>query len=309
MTTQISGRNVTISLGKGVVDLPSGRRMTVANGVFEIPDTQMKKPPARVRMRMEGPVPAAAELLAMDRLSEMSGSPLDPASSRGTVTAQVTLGLTIDPDAPKGSTSYTVGADVANFAVDKFMMSQRIEAQTLRVTANNQGYAGQGRRQDRRHAGERGVSQESRRRRGRGAPAGGVRRRRPPSLRLRPPGRTHRAGADPPRRPRARPAPRQDNRFAIEADLTQAKIDQLLPGWSKTAGKPAKATFTMATRPGKSTRIDDIAIEGSGGAVKGSIEIDHQWRPRRRQFPGLRASPTATRRRSRRSAAPTASSR
>ncbi len=142
--TRVSGRTVVISLGRGVVDLPSGRRLTIANGVFEVPDSQVKKPPARARMRIEGPVPAAAELLAMDRLREASGSPLDPSGSKGAVTAQVTLGLAIDPDMPKGSVNYNVVADIANFSVDHFMMAQRIEAQTLRVTANPQGYQARG---------------------------------------------------------------------------------------------------------------------------------------------------------------------
>jgi hypothetical protein len=273
VSMQVAGRTVTISLGKGVVDLPSGRRMTIANGVFEIPDSQVKKPPARVRMRMEGPVPAAAELLAMDRLSEMSGSPLDPSVSRGAVTAQITLGLTIDPDAPKGSTSYIVGADVANFAVDKFMMAQRIEAQTLRVNANNQGYVAKG------DVKIGGMPASVEYRKNRDDPEAEVRLQA-----VLDDGARQRFGFDlkggvtgpvPIRLGGRLPSePDADNRFAIEADLTQAKIDQLLPGWIKAAGKPAKANFTMATRPGKSIRIDDIAIEGGAIGVKGNIEID-----------------------------------
>jgi hypothetical protein len=273
MSMQVAGRNVTITLGKGVVDLPSGRRMTVANGIFEIPDSQVKKPPARVRIRMEGPVPAAAELLAMDRLSEMSGSPLDPAASRGAVTAQVTLALTIDPDAPKGSTSYNVAADVANFAVDKFMLAQRIEAQTFKVNANNQGYVAKGdvkiggmpasveyrKNRDDAEAEVRlqAVLDDAARHRFGFDLKGGVSG--PVPIRL--------GGRLP-------SAPDADNRFAVEADLTQAKIDQLLPGWIKAAGKPAKAAFTMTMRPGKSTKIDDLAIEGGALGVKGNIEID-----------------------------------
>ena len=36
-------------------------------------------------------------------------------------------------DMPKGAVKYSVIADIANFAVDKFVMDQRIEAQSLRV--------------------------------------------------------------------------------------------------------------------------------------------------------------------------------
>src|SRR5262249_48823264 len=118
-----------------------GHKLTLSNGQFDIADSQAKPPQARVRMRIEGPVPVAAELLAFDRLKvNSSAPPLDPATSRGTVTAQAALAFPIDLALPKGSTNYTITADLANFAVDRFMTAQRIEAPTLRIVANNQGY-------------------------------------------------------------------------------------------------------------------------------------------------------------------------
>jgi hypothetical protein len=60
----------------------------------------------------------------------------------------------------------------------------------------------------------------------------------------------------------------------VEADLTPVKIDNLLPGWSKAAGKPARATYTL-TKTAKSTKIDDLSIDGSGASVRGSVEIDN----------------------------------
>jgi hypothetical protein len=274
MITRVTGRNVVISLGRGVVDLPSGRRLTISNGAFEIPDTQIKKPPARVRMRIEGPVPAAAELLATDRLREASGSPLDPAGSKGTVTAQVTLALPIDPEMPKGSVNYNVIADIANFSVDRFMMAQRIEAQNLHVTADTEGYEARG---DVRIGGMPATVDY---RRPRDGDSDG-------ELRLQ-------ATFDDAARTRfgfdfngalSGPVPirlgakiaassEQDSRFAIEADLTQAKVDNLLPGWVKPQAKAARANFTMTSRKGANTRIDDIVLEGSGVSVKGSVELD-----------------------------------
>jgi hypothetical protein len=63
-----------------------------------------------------------------------------------------------------------------------------------------------------------------------------------------------------------------DNRFAVEADLSQAKVADLLPGWSKPAGKPSRATFILIEKQ-QSRRIDDLLLEGSGTRLKGSIEI------------------------------------
>jgi hypothetical protein len=51
------------------------------------------------------------------------------------------------------------------------------------------------------------------------------------------------------------------------------KIDNLLPGWVKPAGKPERATYTL-TRTGQSVRLDDLTIVGSGVNVKGSVELD-----------------------------------
>ena len=39
------------------------------------------------------------------------------------------------------------------------------------------------------------------------------------------------------------------NRDSVEwraENLTQAKVDNLLPGWAKAPGQPARATFTLA---------------------------------------------------------------
>src|SRR5207302_4847103 len=96
-------------------------------------------PPAKARFRVDGVVPAAAELLALDRLREYCGTPVDPASSRGTVSAQVTLGLPLKEDLPAGSTNYTIGVELTNFAAERMIMGQKIEAASLKVNANNQG--------------------------------------------------------------------------------------------------------------------------------------------------------------------------
>ena len=284
LVTRVKGRNVTISLGRGVIDLPSGRRLTIANGVFEVPDTQIKKPPAQVRMRIEGPLPAAAELIASERLRAASGSPLDPGGSRGTVAAQVALTLPIDPDMPAGSVKYNITADIANFSVDRFMMAQRVEAQTLRVIADTDGYEARGEIR----IGGMPASIDYRKPRGDGDA----------ELRLQgvfDDAARSRFGFDfggtltgpvPVRLGAKIPASgEQDARFAIEADLTQAKVDNLLPGWSKPAAKPARATFTMATHKGGNTRIDDIVIEGGGVSVKGSVELDTDGQVVNANFP------------------------
>ena len=137
---RITGRTATVSVARGNVEVSPGRRLVLTNGVFEVPDTFPKGPPARARFRVEGSVPAVAELLAMERLSDASGTPIDPAASRGNVTANVVVGLPLKRDLPRGATTYTINADVGNFSAERMVMGQKVEATTLRVVANTQGY-------------------------------------------------------------------------------------------------------------------------------------------------------------------------
>jgi hypothetical protein len=76
----------------------------------------------------------------------------------------------------------------------------------------------------------------------------------------------------------------REGRFAVDADLTPAQIDGLLPGWAKPTGKPARATFTLATKP-QSIRIEDLLIEGSGSGVKGTIDFDGSGELQSAHFP------------------------
>ena len=140
VNVRVTGRTAVIHVGRGNVEISPGRKLSITNGVFEVPDTFPKAPPAKVRFRLDGSVPAAAELLSSERLRDYSGMPLDPATSRGTLTAQVTLALPLKADLAPGSSTYTIAMDVTNFAAERLVMNHKLEAATLKVNANNQGY-------------------------------------------------------------------------------------------------------------------------------------------------------------------------
>ena len=62
LTVHIVGRDAQIAVGKATADLASGRRLVLSSGLFEVPDTDPREPPARVHFKIDGPVPAAADL-------------------------------------------------------------------------------------------------------------------------------------------------------------------------------------------------------------------------------------------------------
>jgi hypothetical protein len=271
LNVRVNGRSAKVTLGKGTIDVSPGRRLTMSSGVFEVPNIRTPAPPARVGFRMEGSVPAAAELLALDRLREFSGAPFDPAATRGTLTAQVQLGLPLRPDLPPGSTDYDITVDLANFSADKMVFGQKAEAQALHVTANNQAYEIKG---DMRVAGAPGYVEY---RKLKGEPDAEVRLQATldEGARARlgmdlgnaisgalPMRLTGRVGQDD-----------QGGRYNVEADLTATKIDNLLPGWVKPPGKQARLAFTL-TRNNGAMRFDDLLIDGQGVLAKGSLELD-----------------------------------
>ena len=287
LNVHMVGRDAIVTVNKATADLPSGRKLVMTAGQFEVPDTAPHAPPARVRFKLDGPVPAAAELLAMDRLRDASaGVPFDPSTTRGTMTALVQLGMPLKPDLPPGSTSYAITVDATNFAAEHMIMAQKVEAAVLHVAANNQGFALKG---DVKIGGTPANLEYRKARADSDAEVsitGMLDENARTNLGLDPSNAI--SGAVPIRlsgRVATGSGSDHDGRFAVEADLTPAQIEGFLPGWAKPAGKPARATFTLTTKP-QSIHIDDLLIEGAaGGGVKGSVDLDGSGELQSANFP------------------------
>src|SRR4051794_7510237 len=270
LKAHVSGRTATVTIGQAAADTPSGRKLNIADLVFEVPDMAPKPAPARIKFRVDGPVPAVAEILASDRWSEFSGAPIDPASSQGKVAAQVSLGLPIKRELTKADTTYAITADLAGFAADRLVMNQKLEANTLKVVANNQGYQvkgdvkinGQQATLDYRKPSEGDAEVKLQ------ATLDDASRARlgfnlGPTV----------SGAIPVKLVGKIGGPDRDSRLGIDADLTQLKLDNILPGWVKTPGKASRAVFNVVQKQ-QSTRLEDVVIDGGGTLIKGSVEVD-----------------------------------
>ncbi len=272
LTVRITGRTATVNLGRGTVEVTPGRKLNIASGIFEVPDTHPKPAPARVRFRIDGTVPAAAALLASEALRENVGITLDPS---------------LEPrhDRRPGHGQSAARARRAEEFRDLCHHRRSDQLRRRQDAARPEGrsvvaagdrvlrrLSDQGRRQGQRHAGHDRFEQEEGRCGRRIAIAGDDRRSRAPPARHR--FRQHRHRHD---SGQARGAARrrwQGRPMSVDADLTPVKIDNLLPGWLKPAGKPARATYTLV-KTGQITRFDDLTIDGSGASVKGTVELDN----------------------------------
>lgn len=270
MKGRVSGRTVNVTVGQGAVDTPAGRKLNISDFVFEVPDLAPKPAPTRVRFRLDGPVPAAAEILQSERLRDFGESLIDPNSSKGTVAAVITLGMPLKNALTKADTTYSINLDLGALAVDKLAMNQKLEANALKVVADNQGYrvkgevkiGGQPAALDYRKTSEgdadvrlAAVLDDAARAR-LGVDLG-----------------SSVSGAIPIKLNGKIASGDGDNRFGVEADLTAARIDNLLPGWTKVAGKATKVTFNVIQKQ-QGTRFEDILIEGNGALIKGTLEVD-----------------------------------
>jgi hypothetical protein len=281
LRAHVTGRTATVTIGQAVADTPAGRKLNFSDFVFEVPDTHAKPAPSRVKMKIDGPVPAAAEILTSDRLSDLSGAMVDPTTSKGTFSATVNLGMPVKGELTKADTAYAATVDINGFAADKLVMNQRLEASNLKVIANNAGYQvkgdvkinGQQCSLDYRKPAEGDadvklqatLDDASRARLGLdlGPAVSGA-------IPIKLVGKI--GGGD------------RDSRMGIEADLTALKLDNILPGWVKLPGKSSRATFNVASKA-QSTRFEDIVIDGGGVSIKGSLEVDQNGDLMNANFP------------------------
>ncbi len=288
LSAHVQGRTATVRLAKAIVDLPSGRKVTLSNGVFEVPDTHPKPSPARTRFRAEGTADAAAELLAMERLRDSSNVALDPATTRGNFAAQIALDYTLTGALSKDNLNYAIDADITNFSAEKWVRGQKVEAAALKLTANTQGFYTRG-----------------------DVKIGGL----PATVDYRKPANDTdaevriQATLDDAARARlglgmadtlSGPVPfklqgrvaavvDKESRYQVEADLKDSRITELLPGWWKAAGRATRVTFTVIDKP-QLMRFDDIVIDGPGTSVKGMIELDANGEIALASFPSFALS-------------------
>jgi hypothetical protein len=272
LNVRVQGRTATVRVDRAGVDLPSGRKLALVNGTFEVPDTHPKPSPARTRFRAEGNADAAAELLALERLRDSSNVALDPATTKGTFVAQVALDHLLTGALTKDNLNYAIDADINNFAAEKWVRGQKVEATTLKLSANTQGFFTRGEVK----IGGLPATVDYRK------PAGDTDAEVRIQATLDDAGRTRLGlgmgdvlSGPVPFRLLGRVASSTDreSRYQIEADLRDSKISELLPGWWKAAGKATKVSFTAVDKP-QIMRFDDIVIEGPGTLVKGMIELD-----------------------------------
>ncbi|MCK0195482.1 DUF3971 domain-containing protein [Ancylobacter sp. 6x-1] len=268
IAVQATGTSAHAVATNSVVDTPGGRRLTLTQGVLDVPDTVMPNPKAKLSVQVEGPAAAAADMLSTPALKSPGNEQFDPAGIRGNISGTAQIDLTLRQPMTAADVDYAFEADLSDFAVDKIFQGQKLDDATVKLFATPSATLLRG---EGKFAGAP-ASFEINRPRDRGDMTfrfaanldDGARDR----LDIDMPGLGGTVGVKLDGTMNAK-----DKTAQIELDLTNARLAELVPGWSKPAGKPAKLTADALIRA-DGTNIDDLVVTGPGVNIRGSVKLD-----------------------------------
>ncbi|WP_234052935.1 MULTISPECIES: DUF3971 domain-containing protein [unclassified Xanthobacter] len=280
----VTGRTVRIDMPDGTMVTPQNRKIAVNNGVMFMPDYFPREPTAKISVRFAGPADAAVEVLGMEPLKGPAGTAFDPSTTRGKFSALLQLNIIFRKVPLPEDLDYSVDATLTDFGVDKVFKALRLEGATVQAFASPTGILLRGngklggapiafeyeKKKDVADADIRisaTVDDAARVKLGLDVP--GI----TGPLAVQFVGTTNNV----------------DTRATIEVDLTAARISDLIPGLSKPSGKPLKARFSMNDE-GRTVRLNDLTMEGSGTLLKGSLELSDSGDLLSAQFPVFQLS-------------------
>lgn len=293
-SASVTGVEARIGLKDGFMAPDNGPTLPIASGEVLIHSARRPIPSADITFRIGGDLPTLMRVMDRAKLGE---APIDPAAVSGQALLDVGLQIPLKPSAQPVEIQPNISGSLRDVAISKVAGDYNLEGGAFQVTVD--------------------AAQSQLKGEGRIATV-------PVNIDLRQP-RTNRAGGeirvaatlDEATRsrlnvnlgtglsgpvtvnavlPLERAGPGQDDKDGppqqIDVDLTRARITELLPGWSKPAGRAGKLTFQLeALRAG--WRASELTLDaGNVSGSKGVAEFDAKGGFQRLRFGGFRMSPS-----------------
>ncbi|QDI81569.1 DUF3971 domain-containing protein [Methylorubrum populi] len=287
----ITGRSTTIQNATADIRLSDTRALTISDASFLIRDPAPDKIVAQLGLRLSGSADSLAALLETPMFKGLTGADIDPSTIKGKADLRLDVPINLKHMPDLADMPVTLTGTLADFSMDKAVGKDRFEGGRFTVSYDRSGFAlkGDGRllgaavaidlKQPKPGSpGEAVVSLalDDAFRAKRGLPTapqlGGV----IPARVVIPVGRPASAGKPPAR---------------VEADLTRASINGLLPGWSKPAGKAGRLGFTLVEGAGGGMELRDINLDAAPALARGSAAISAEGNLERADLTALKISP------------------
>jgi hypothetical protein len=266
-----TGRTVQLAIAKATADLGGGRQLALSEGSFGMAETWIERAPARVAFRATGQMESLAALLAFPALREFSPGVGDPAALRGNVDLRSVVMVPMADDPKPGEVVVQTSGTLTGIASDTLLGSEKLDGGNLTVSFDRSGLLARGEariggdrgqvelRQNSKGQGEATISltldNAARQKRGLGPEAGIA-----GAVQARVIKQLGKNADAPPR---------------VELDLSKAAIDGAIPGFSKAAGRPGKASFTYLADP-DGPDLDDFVLDAPPALIRGKIELNRQ---------------------------------
>ncbi|MGB7975155.1 MAG: AsmA-like C-terminal region-containing protein [Roseiarcus sp.] len=266
-TGSFTGHEFTVSGNHATMALSPSRRVQASDLAFTVPDiTPRPIVDASSRAHMTGTADSLADLLMREPLRRQAGLTLDPATVKGQAEGDLVLDLKLGKTARPEDTQFHASGALDNLQIEKFLADEKLDSATASFEAdrNMLKIAGDGELLGAathvdvaRAPGEEGSATitfalDAAGRAKRGLNFGSWLTG-PLPIKLKAP--LTRANAE------------------VEIDLTPAGVDNPVPGISKPAGKPGKATFLVKPTP-EGASLSNIAVELGVPMFRGSAQMD-----------------------------------
>ena len=262
---KFTGRDFNVSADHATMVLSPTRRIQADNLVFTVPDTTPRAiVDAQTRAHLTGTADALADLLTREPLRKQAGLQIDPATVKGQAEGDLVLDLKLGKTAKPDDTGFHATGALTNLTLDKLIGDEKFEEasvtfeadrNTLKMAGDGQLFGAAAHIDVGRAAGDEGsamltLTLDAAARAKRGLNLGWLTG--PLPIKLKVP--LSRASAD------------------VEIDLTPAGVDNPLPGVTKAAGKPGKATFQVKPAPEGGASLTNIAVDFGTALARGSAD-------------------------------------
>jgi hypothetical protein len=277
-----TARHFKLDVEAAEADLGKAGKLSLTQGTYEIADLVPTPALQHVEFRLTGPSAALAKLMSLDPLSKASdGVVVDPSKVAGTADLRVELDLPLMPKPRDEDIRYSISGALDDTTIDGFE-GQRLEKGDLKIAiepgvlllTGKALFAGLPATIDYRKAAKAppqiaiGLMLDDAARKKRGIDFG--------------------EALKGPVRADIRVQKTDDGpRFAVDLDLTGARIRDLLPGWQKAPGRPGRATFVWQ-QGNEGNRVEDLVLQSGPIEIRGDINLSGEGKLKRAMLASIR---------------------
>ena len=256
VTGTVSGVAASLKAPSARVEMRDGRALAASEGSFAVDDFWTKDKVGRLAFRLAGGADALGSLLRSPLIQEVGGVDLDPATIKGRTDLRIAVPLPLDAIPKLAELPLAVSGTVSDLSIDKVFGKEKLEGANLAVAYDkgNLAIKGEGKLaggpasidvHESRDAGEANVAftMDDAARARKGMTFGSQLTGPVPMKVSLPLGKAAKGGG-----------------MRVEADLSRAVVDGLIPGWQKPAGRPGKVAMLLADLGDKGIEIKDLQL-------------------------------------------------